>query len=131
MSNDNIVNVAMDKDYYDQVMSGGGSGGGSTDPNDDGYIEYIIYPNLPNLIYYTALVKLEMSDNKYAIMPVYLALNHPDFAGKPISAMAILPNTKIANEGMYLTYKEVFKQMGVDYDNYTRLTKEQFYNLNE
>ena len=30
MENDNIVNVAMDKDYYDQVMSGGGNGGGNS-----------------------------------------------------------------------------------------------------
>ena len=29
MENNNTINVTMDKDYYAQVMSGGGSGGGT------------------------------------------------------------------------------------------------------
>ena len=106
------------------------TGGGAVSPTDENYIEYIIYPNIPNILYYSLSVKYEL-DDEINIAPIGIILGNQHLDISKLIAFAILPNARVAGNGMSATLKELFIMQGLDYDNFTRITEEEYYNLSE
>lgn len=153
MNNDNIVNVAMDKDYYAQVMSGGGSGGGSgITYYDISKIEEIDERGTAISVYFkmfSIIVKYKIQYNEQTIIQVLQwgvilanAMSADDLnllfssvasVGLSLDLLTVLPS-----DGTTLSVKKFLITLVDDDEDrlnkileYSQITEEQFYNLNE
>ena len=134
---------------WEQVLSNdnGGSGSGSIDPNDENYVEYIDIKQ--NALLLEALpmslmllkIKLPQQINGLGEVGDIVVLPYTAIMLFNIELGSILdmdhlhckfyPNVKISINNEWISPKEQLIKMGFNWDTLPKITKEQFYNLNE
>ena len=145
METNNVINVQMDKDYYNSLMEGGGSSGGGVDPNDENYVEYLdVKQNVLILEAYPfSLMQLKIKLPKQisgigevddiVIVPFSFLETFDVQLGSILDMehlhIKLYPNIKSFVGNRWTSAKEMLINYGMDWNTLPRITKEEFYKI--